>query len=187
MALRAGEADRQLSAWSLEIQRLFLLKTLSKVAKEGNVLNLIKGICVNLRPPPPFTVGDLMPHHQKQGRNVLSHRSCSNWRPQAGNRAGTGVRSGRRRRMSVHRQDLLCRQCAGALTEATGTEKRVQRSRRYNAHCSPRALAPAGSSLRSLALSCCQPAARRCSPLWHSHLVINYAALVSFILTFSGF
>lgn len=68
LALRAGEADRQLSAWSLEIQRLFLLKTLSKVAKEGNVLNLIKGICVNLRPPPPFTVGDLMPHHQKQGR-----------------------------------------------------------------------------------------------------------------------
>lgn len=76
MALRAGEADRQLSAWSLEI-RLFLLKTLSKVAKEGNVLNLIKGICVNLQAPPPFTVGDLVPHGQEQGQNVLSHWSCS--------------------------------------------------------------------------------------------------------------
>lgn len=76
MALRAGEADRQLSAWSLEI-RLFLQKTFSKVAKEGNVLNLIKGICVNLQAPPPFTVGDLVPHGQEQGQNVLSHWSCS--------------------------------------------------------------------------------------------------------------
>lgn len=76
MALRAGKADRQLSAWSLEI-RLFLLKTLSKVAKEGNVLNLIKGICVNLQAPPPFTVGGLVPHGQEQGQNVLSHWSCS--------------------------------------------------------------------------------------------------------------
>lgn len=153
MALRAGEADRQLSAWSLEI-RLFLLKTLSKVAKEGNVLNLIKGICVNLQAPPPFTVGDLVPHGQEQGQNVLSHWSCSRRPVLTGaprQETEQALGSGGRRRTSVRTQDLLCRPCGGVLPEAARTEKRVPRSRRCNAPFSPP---------ESLVLARRQPAAR---------------------------
>lgn len=180
MALRAGEADRQLSAWSLEI-RLFLLKTLSKVAKEGNVLNLIKGICVNLQAPPPFTVGGLVPHGQEQGQNVLSHWSCSR-RPvltgaprQETEQAPGSGREGGGGRLCAHRTF-----CAGRAVGSSQKPPELKSEFREAAGATPPSPHPSHSFSHVASLL-------QGSLLWHARLVTNHAALLSFILTSSGF
>lgn len=189
LALRGGEADRQLSAWSLEI-RLFLQKTFSKVAKEGNVLNLIKGICVNLQAPPPFTVGGLVPHGQEQGQNVLSHWSCSR-RPvltgaprQETEQAPGSGREGGGGRLCAHRTF-----CAGRAVGSSQKPPELKSEFREAAgatppspHGLPHPLARAWSHSFSHVASLLQG-----SLLWHARLVTNHAALLSFILTSSGF
>lgn len=82
-------------------------------------------------------------------------------------------------------QDLLCRPCGGVLPDAARTEKQFREAAGAtppSPHGLPHPLARAWSHSFSHVASLLQG-----SLLWHARLVTNHAALLSFILTSSGF
>lgn len=77
-------------------------------------------------------------------------------------------------------QDLLCRPCGGVLPEAARTEKQFREAAGATPP-SPHGLPHPSHSFSHVA------SLLQGSLLWHARLVTNHAALLSFILTSSGF